>query len=317
MARILYLCPDAQIPHGGNYVIYRHVDILRAHGFDAWAVHQESGFRYSWFNNETAVTTLKVIAPIGADVLVLPENVGPAGLGIHRDCRRVIFNQNAYLTFHNSFGSGSVERFYREAAGVLCVSEDSAEYLRFAFPEVSVTRLHLSIDSKLFCPQEKARTIVYMPRKGGEDASQILLLLESRGLSGFSVKPLDGLPLSGVAEALGRAAIFLSFSQAEGFPLPPIEAMVSGCLVVGYHGQGGREYFQPDFCLPVEPGALRSYCETVERAIALWDSGEGTAMAGRARRFVLDTYAEAREAQDLLDFWRSFPSHVSMAQKPE
>jgi hypothetical protein len=28
-----------------------------------------------------------------------------------------------------------------------------------------------------------------------------------------------------------------------GFRFPPAEAMLCGCVVVGYHGKGGQEYF--------------------------------------------------------------------------
>jgi glycosyltransferase involved in cell wall biosynthesis len=53
---------------------------------------------------------------------------------------------------------------------------------------------------------------------------------------------LDELPIDRVAASLAESAIFLSLSYLEGLGLPPLEAMASGCVVVGYHGYGGLEY---------------------------------------------------------------------------
>jgi len=46
-----------------------------------------------------------------------------------------------------------------------------------------------------------------------------------------------------VADILRSSRVFLSFSQREGFGLPPLEALACGCAVVGYHGFGGRALF--------------------------------------------------------------------------
>jgi glycosyltransferase involved in cell wall biosynthesis len=74
---------------------------------------------------------------------------------------------------------------------------------------------------------------------------QVLNILHARGvLDGWEVISIDGLPEHEVAERLRSCAVFLSFGHPEGCPLPPLEAMASGCVVVGYHGRGGREYFK-------------------------------------------------------------------------
>ena len=71
-----------------------------------------------------------------------------------------------------------------------------------------------------------------------------------------------------VASVLKRAANFLSFGHPEGFGLPPLEAMSAGCLVIGYHGMGGREFFHREFSVPIEFGDIRAYVEAVESASA-------------------------------------------------
>jgi len=44
-----------------------------------------------------------------------------------------------------------------------------------------------------------------------------------------------------VADIMGRSALFLSLAYMESFALAPVEAMASGCIVVGYTGTGGLE----------------------------------------------------------------------------
>jgi Glycosyltransferase len=47
-----------------------------------------------------------------------------------------------------------------------------------------------------------------------------------------------------VAKTLASCHIFLSTGFPEGCPLPPLEAMASGCLVVGFTGYGGWDYMR-------------------------------------------------------------------------
>jgi len=135
--KLLYLCPDYVRPAGGIRVIYRHVDILRRHGYQAFVVHERQGFRCEWFPSDTPVLgwTRRVHGqdmsflqraerhirrglrdvpaakmflqlheppcfPIGfGDVVVIPEMFGPFLTQIVPGVPKVIFNQNAYFTF--------------------------------------------------------------------------------------------------------------------------------------------------------------------------------------------------------------------------
>ena len=55
----------------------------------------------------------------------------------------------------------------------------------------------------------------------------------------------SGLPQAQLFDALGRTRYFVTLSAAEGFGLVPLEAMATGCTVVGYDGYGGRDYMRP------------------------------------------------------------------------
>ncbi len=136
--RLFYLCPDLKAPTGGVTVIYRHVDILRRRGFEAYVVHEREGFRCRWFENETPVIAwskqrdrkelmparrsarfagqalrrtppgspfLHLLEPpriefAPEDIVVVPELFGPGLAEIAPGVAKVIFNQNPYETFY-------------------------------------------------------------------------------------------------------------------------------------------------------------------------------------------------------------------------
>lgn len=264
-----FVCPDTDVPAGGVRVIYRAVEHLLAEGREACVVHSTPGFRPSWFASGVPVAHVDEIDLVpGADVLVIPEIYGP-GLGeIAPGVAKVVFNQNTSNTFAGyelPVRRGATAYDHPEVVGAVCVSDDEAAVLRYAFPDLDVRRIVLQVDPALFHPGLKHRRITYMPRKNARDAARVLALLGARGvLDDVEVVALQGLDEAGVAAAQRDALLFLSFSQDEGWGLPPIEALAAGCLVVGYHGMGGREFLTPEHAWPVEQGDVLAFARTVE-----------------------------------------------------
>jgi hypothetical protein len=348
--QLLYLCPDNVAPSGGVRVIYRHVDILRRHGYRAFVVHERQGFRCSWFRNETptlgwssrvhgADTSFHAKArrhlrrglrevpndalflhlqepscfPIGSgDVVVVPEMFGPRLAKIAPGTPKVIFNQNAYLTFKRYPQDARAVRFpYRhsDVVATFIISEDSRGFLEYAFPGITVHRVRWSIDSRIFHPgEQKAQRISYMTRRGGDDALRVLATLAARGSLGrYEISPIEGLDEDQVATSLRETLVFLSLGYHEGLPLPPAEAMACGAVVVGYDGFGGREYMLPDFAFPVPTGDLRALAERLEYVLALNDERpeEIRDRAARAAQFIRDHYSPQQEENDLLAAWHT------------
>ncbi|EDP69663.1 hypothetical protein FBALC1_05743 [Flavobacteriales bacterium ALC-1] len=137
--RLLFVCPDINKPSGGIKQIYRQVNILSDSGYNAFILHENRGFRCTWFNNKTPVvynitvfkelrelkfenkrtpkqrlksslkTVLKSIRntksvgneiKISAnDILVFPEIYGPKLAQVRPGIKKVIYNQGAYQTF--------------------------------------------------------------------------------------------------------------------------------------------------------------------------------------------------------------------------
>ncbi|MGY3604063.1 MULTISPECIES: glycosyltransferase [unclassified Bradyrhizobium] len=242
----------------------------------------------------------------------MPEVFGQSICDLPRNTRQVIFNQNAYLTLKSLEGGPANAAPYinnPDLVTVLVVSQDNAEVLRRTFPGTPIRRLRLGIDSRLYHPPQisKRRRLVYMPRKRREDAAAVLAQLKLRGaLNGWDVVAIDGRDEAETAELLRTARLFLSFSFREGFGLPPLEALASGCIVVGYHGFGGREYFQPPFAIAVEDGDIDAFVRTVEATIHSIDadSRRADSLGAAASRFVSERYAVEAEKQDLINIFR-------------
>ena len=304
------LCPLSDQPSGGVRKQYRAVDVLNEAGVPAAIVHDRAGFACSWFNHETRIVAAADVVVHERDVIAVPELYGPAILDLPPGVRQVIFNQNAYLTLDSlaAGGAAAAAPYVDNAAleAVLVVSENSARALRFVFPGVPIRRLHYGLDPAIHHrpADPPGRRIAYMPRRRAEEAAQVLRLLELRGaLQDWEVVAIEGKSESEAADLLRSSRIFLSFSKSEGFGLPPCEALACGCLVVGFDGFAGREFFRRPFAVRVEDGDIVAYARAVEDLIRLVNEDplaiEAASEAGS--RFVAERYSQEVERQDLVD----------------
>lgn len=307
-ATIYYLCPHVDRPIGGIRAIYRHVDILNAAGIPAAVVHAPDGFSCTWFDHNTRVTGARSVGVSRQDVLVVPEWYGPCLEALPIGPRIVVFNQNAYSTFAWLDDTAAAGAPYRGIPGleeILVVSCDNADYLRFAFPELTVTQVRNSIDQALFYPPEQppGRRIAWMPRKRADDAHQVLRLLAAHGsLEGWEVVPIEDRSEAETAGLLRSCSVFLSFSAQEGFGLPPAEAMACGCYVVGFPGLGGREYFDPAFSSPIEEDDVLAFAKEAT-AVLEDDPATLAKRASSASAYVLSRYSLNGQREDLLAFF--------------
>ena len=305
-----YLTPHHDRPSGGVRVLYRHVDVLTELGFAAVVVHEIPG-RCTWFANDTPVAVAGEVTPGPEDVLVVPEWYGPTLSSAPREPRLVVFNQRAYDTFdsvpYDTTTAGAPYADPRPAA-LLAVSDDNVELLRYAFPAIPVHLTRNVVDDRVFAPADgpRRRRLAYVPHRRAAEREQLLHILRSRGvLADWELTPISGRTERETAGIMRDSAIFLSFSEREGFGLPPAEAMACGSYVVGYPGLAGREFFDPAYCTPVADGDLLALARAVEEACAQYDSDPAVlAKKGAiASQQVLSRYAPANLRADLADFY--------------
>jgi hypothetical protein len=270
--RIIYLLPSDNSPIGGNKVIYRQIEIISNQGMQSFAFHAEKpGSSYSWFSHNVRTLMVGHFDP-RSDFLVFPEMWAavaakfciPAGL------RYAIYVQNGYLA-HNSAGftQDVVRQAYEHADLVLSISSDTTEVISLTYPFVQhekILRIFLSVPL-VFSPGNKERLITYMPRKLRAHSERLSLYLQNILRDGWKLQAIENLDEQGVAELMSRSSIFLSFSELEGYGLPPIEAALSGNIVVGYTGEGAKEYFFRPIFREVSNGDFLQYVAQVRAAI--------------------------------------------------
>jgi glycosyltransferase involved in cell wall biosynthesis len=299
---VYYLCPDYPHPSGGIRALYQHVDILNAVGIDAAVLHHEDGFSCHWFEHATRVVGAGSVALSERDTLVVPEIYGPYLDRLPREPHLVLFNQNAYLSWeHVGTGGPRYDVFER----ALTVSADSAELLRFAFPRLDVGIVPNAIDPVRFYPGSApvGRRIATMPRKRPDDLAAIERLLGDR-LCDWELVKIEGASEREAAEQMRAAPIFLSLGRREGFGLPAAEAMASGAYVVGFHGFGGREIFDPDCSDAVEDGDVLAAAQALATAMDRFeaDPAELRAVGARAASRIRERYAPSRQEAALVAF---------------
>ncbi|WP_309135071.1 glycosyltransferase [Cellulomonas sp.] len=298
--RVLYLAPHLGAPSGGVRVLYRHVDVLRALGVDASVLHARPGFRCTWFENDTPVTYPDEVVLGPDDVLVVPEYYGPGLHTIPADLRTVVFNQGAYHTFDGiplDAEPGAPYAALGRLEMLMAVSQDSVDLLHLAFPDLPVRRCRPVVDAAVFHPGDgpRARRIAFVDRNRVAERHQLLHILRARGVD-REILPIAGRSEQEVAEIMRGSDLFLSFSERDGFGLPPAEAMASGCYVVGYTGGGGDEFFDPASSTPVR--SLREFAAGVLEAVA-WPEAERRRRGAAASERVLGRYHEAGLREDL------------------
>jgi hypothetical protein len=302
--------PDWDHPAGGVRKQYRAVDVLNEAGLSAAVVHRRPGFKCTWFEHETRVVAAAEISVGTDDLIAVPEIFGASILDLPAGVRNVIFNQGAYLALDTLVAGGEAAAApyvdNPDLAAVVVVSDDSAEVVRYMFPDAPVHRIRHGLDPAVHHPPvaPRRRRIAYMSRRRGEEADQVLWLLERRGvLDDWEVVRIKGKSELEVAELLRSAQVFLSFSQLEGFGMPPLEALACGCLVVGFNGFGGRELFHAPFAVAVEDSDVVGFARAVEDVLRRIDAEPlvMSAAATAGSRFALETYSREEERRSLLE----------------
>lgn len=245
------------------------------------------------------------------DYLVIPEVYGPKIATMAPGFKKVIFNQNSYYTFQGYSldpKDMTAPYFHKEVVATLVISEDNKRYLSYAFPDLNLFRIQYGFNPNIFnYSGHKKKQICYMPRKHPEDALQVLNIFKFRNpLSDFEIVPIDNQPEDRVAKIFKESLIFLSFGYPESFSMPPAEAMACGCAVIGYHGQGGREYFKPEFSYPIEVGDILGFAKALEEVTQQYEvEPEYILKKGReASNYILSEYSLEKEEASILEVWK-------------
>lgn len=328
MARFLFYIPGTAAPCGGVSVILDWIRLLRKNGFEAEAICETPGFEYKFGRQASPILhsaevsrVLRSREPLwrkmrlshfkapklsptlklrDEDIIVAPEYSAswlPSAFPRHRMV--LLVQAFVWLREAEKRATWDPARF----CATIAVSDICVGFSRLIALS-PLQKVPLAIDANLFRPGLKENVIAYMPRRRANEVELLVSSLKERGqVSDYRFQPINGLPLSDVASILGRARIFLSFSKDEGFGLPPAEAMAAGCLVIGFTGGGGDEFFDPRWSFPVSEGNLPQFLQKVEEVVAEYrrDPRRLEAMADLASEEIAGRYNLEVQEKELVE----------------
>lgn len=276
---IWFMTPDLGEASGGLQMIYAMVTALERSGIPACVWHGTEAPAYGFASNTPTHQALSVDLDPG-DVLVMPETGGVKWQSLVPGIPVVKLVQGFSFVFDDLTADSDVAPGYPgwpNVGAAIVISEYIERVVRMmSGPGVEVFRVPPMVDDSLFAPRPKKRTIAYMPRRRQDDLVAAIQLLKRSGSlpAGWSITPIDGLAQGDVARVLGESAIFLSGAYRDGFGLPGAEAMAAGCYVVGYTGDGGREYLTDEVASVIHDNDVLGMAEEVAAAARLFDAGD-------------------------------------------
>ena len=112
-----------------------------------------------------------------------------------------------------------------------------------------------------------------MDRKLSQHSNLVINYLRFNLNKNWQIKNLKNLSENKTYELLKKSKIFLSFSNLEGFGLPPLEAALAGNTVIGYTGQGGNEYWKKPLFIKINSGEVNKLAlkviEVIKKGISM------------------------------------------------
>ena len=275
---IVFLSPAINKATGGVKVIFKQAAIINSLNSDlsASVLHPtKPNFKCTWFKHD-AVYKLDLKLNPKCDFVIVPEfwAVPHAKLLHEIGIKYGIYVQNGYsIVFNNG---KELDAAYNNAALVLSISEDTVDCIKMAFPECTdrVYRVHCSVNPEQFIASpQKENIICYMPRKLRKHSQLVTFFLNKNIPPHWRIESIDGLNEDGVAAILRKSRIFLSFGELEGLSLPPIEAALSGCHIIGYTGEAAKEYWDTEIFSEIYSGDIKAFVNAVLHKIEEFDSG--------------------------------------------
>ena len=271
---IIYLSPSDNNPIGGIKVIYKHSELLSKNGFSSSVYHPSSpNFSCNWFDHKAIIKKDKYFDK-DVDFVIVPEIWADLYCDklINLKIKYAIFVQNPYILFedYSRMKRNALDIAFDKCELIISISEDTTSILDKIYPEFNHKTLrvypHISkvfIEDKL----KKENIISYMPRKMSKQSSILLFLLKKQLPKNWSLVAIDRISEHDVVKILQKSSIFLSFSTQEGFGLPPLEAALCGSVIVGYTGEGAKEYFRYPIFRSISSGNLSSFCSEVLKLV--------------------------------------------------
>jgi L-malate glycosyltransferase len=273
--RIAYLMNHVRVC-GGTKIILEHCNQLVDRGHEVWIICRDD--RPTWKPIKATYIKAKQQAPLVAsvpdvDIIVctvadqLPESYlfGKAPVILFEQGDTYIYefeNQTDLLKeYYKSiwqvptpiFGVSTVllktvEKLFNKSGEILHNALDRSIF----FPRTSSSRdsrlkiLFVGQEENKFKGVQIIRDALSIVRKHGYDFDEIWVA-QTQPQSKFKGEFIENPTQERLGQTYRDADIFVSGSYYESFPLPPLEAMASGCAVVSTDNEGIKEYGIHDY----------------------------------------------------------------------
>tara|TARA_A100001015_G_C15023792_1_gene729380 strand:+ start:484 stop:1506 length:1023 start_codon:yes stop_codon:yes gene_type:complete len=336
MKNIIFLVDAQQGPSGGGKVIYQYSNYINslkdfsssvAHlkkkkinkwmqsinkrmnlyeeNYTGWKANEltvKKNYFFSWFN-VSIKSKNNLVFDKKKDFVILPEIFAhlACDLLIKKKIKYAIFVQNGYALFP-TYDLEKLNKSYNNAKFILSYSKDIKSCISLAFPKIKkkIVDVKYSIDkNKLNSQSKKLNLITFMPRKLKKHSELTLSFLKNNLPKKWKLKAIHNMSEKEVFKNLKKSKIFLSFSELEGLPLPPVEAALAGNQVIGYTGEGGKEYWRKPIFTEIKTGELKIFCREILRKIKIKDFLKKTK---KQRVYLANQFSSSKEKVSIKNF---------------
>jgi hypothetical protein len=283
---------------GGDFVCLDHIRGLIRLGFDAKAY-------YGAFDDGFTKFPVPVARP-GAfqpdDILVMGE-VHSFAAARAIPAIKVMHNQNPYMMFYGIESIAALNEY--PLAHILVPSDFAAARLAEMGIKKAITRVRPALPG-FFAPQKKKLQIAYAPAKRGIEAGFLPFYFAGVAPDYAHVPwvKLQGLSREACAAIMAESAIYAALPLMESLGLMSLEAMASGCHVVGYTGHGGVEYTKAENGDWITEGDHADFAAKLREACRLYESGARNPKIAAARATAAG-FNQANFEAELASAWQS------------
>ncbi len=297
---IIYVSHAEKNPSGGGKIIYHHSEIVNnSKNYSSQVVHikkkktskwknslkkkfnfkisNETGwqlheieavknFKFDWFAHNISIKNNLKFNP-RSDFVILPEIFSHLAddLLIKKNIKYAIFVLNGYsIKFTNN--ESKLNKAYNNAQFILSFSNDITECIKLNFPKLKTKIIKIKVSVEPYTKNfklKKRKLITYMSRKHPYHSKIVVDLLKKNLPKGWEIKDLNNVSETQVYRYLKQSKIFLSFSNLEGLALPPVEAALLRNKVIGYTGEGAKDYWRKPIFTEIYSGDLRNFVNQV------------------------------------------------------
>jgi len=246
--RVVFNLSSRNVNSGGSQVVLEQMRFLKEAGFEVGVFYIGDIERQIWQNNLGGIYQNIMLDELGNNDLVVinEEFAWVAGdFMFPRNIKYIMFNQGIFASFASSINYFDHKFVYDHALAVMVNSEHSSIGVEkiFDIPKTKISRYRIGIDQQMYYPEQKEKTMCFLTFKNSYFAGFMNTYLRGK-YPDWNIIAISGLSRIDTAAIFRKSKLMLTFGGPEGFGLPPLEAAICGCKVIGFDGQAGKEFFR-------------------------------------------------------------------------